>query len=1168
MKMRLKKEWRKLGMLMAVVMMMSACSPSEKTEGTRESYSETETERVEGQLGTFNEESSETEQNQLETGPSQAETEQNQAETEPDQPETEDTPEPEKPVYQPAIGQLGEQVEYLDAAELALHGMTSVTTDYLTIDPVNNVSYVVCEGYVEIYYCGVYCGYFTDAYYGKAAWTGDGRDEINRVFGGAREWTVPLDWDVVTVNPYLKMVCSYNAESLGDSMADFQEWGVYENASEWYGRDLFGWGALFGVEKAECGYVLWLSRGIVNKTLANDLMLAIKFNKESFTQAARDAMDSFATKAEHAYAISASDLEALAKEGKLTLKITDGDFTYVVPKPYVAIEEGEDCWGIYQFVRLIGAQKIGQVSIRDVADETAGVKERQRAVFNDEQRERFVGNAAQEKMTDDFCWLSTTTILSDDGQRVMEIERLQFGDAEYAPEGWQDAAWAEFEDYTPVEWDNIKINKYSGFLDRLVVTGGEGGWERIRKSYPSGDYDLDGRTDRLYARPGTKRYCDIYLFLSGGGVILLQEYDYISYTVQYSLEGYDWDGDFRPEISCAIYHDGGTGFPSYSFQIFDQPGPDYSGVRWTAMELPGKDLTVKAQIVDDNHLKVIQPDYSVGAIYEVHADMIDQMWYGEADRSLAIDWELAEGLSMFWTDPDTGKRLIRTEWNIEVSKWYCQCAAIGQWVYEDGSWKLRDLLPGGFDTWGMSHYLNVEKTESSLKDGKTLSDILGWQPKTEFESGENVSLWITSIGGVHINNLIKDATISGTCEIKDVSDLATDRVKLRELSLAEALYAADMSLYRTVEDDQIWLVMEYDGEKLYFEDRWNEGMDVEWLEVNTPEVTGSMPFYIEELDVTLNIPETLYVYRTPGIYKDWQGKTSVLDCARWILITDKEYTENYLTGGLAENLREETEHFVYRIELVSRELYPVWNLCAFNETDKLYLTEDGYCRYYDSGYAVRRINGDGTEEIWHPGEEWTEALMGKVEPIIGGYARWTFILTPGFGQEDDLESKYRYTMVNDIWWQNYTRAVDALLSDPEGYSYPEEVISELTDLVRADYGKYVEKYGSEEEPELIGVYMDSAEDIYLRAQEYARCAAFYAERAIDKNWSPENLKERFVVFLEWDNGQRSFALYTYADLGYQLDFPEAKYQKVGGTYDYMVDLQAAYDYMRRHMESE
>jgi len=193
------------------------------------------------------------------------------------------------------------------------------------------------------------------------------------------------------------------------------------------------------------------------------------------------------------------------------------------------------------------------------------MKSELRAVFTEDQRAGLEKTTEREAMVDDFCWLTTTTVLSDDGQQVMEIERLQFGDTAYMPEGWQDAAWAEFEDYTPVEWDNIKINKYSGFLDRLVVTGGEGGWERIRKSYPSGDYDLDGRTDRLYARPGTKRYCDIYLFLSGGGVILLQEYDYISYTVQYSLEGYDWDGDFRPEISCAIYHDGGTGFPSYSF---------------------------------------------------------------------------------------------------------------------------------------------------------------------------------------------------------------------------------------------------------------------------------------------------------------------------------------------------------------------------------------------------------------------------------------------------------------------------------------------------------------------------------------------------------------------------------------------------------------------------
>lgn len=814
---------------MAVVMVMSACSLSEKTEVTGENVSETGTERVEGTQDVFGEEPSETEQNQIETEQNQSETEPSQPETEPSQPEIEDAPEPEKPVYQPTIGQLGEQVEYLDSEELALNGMTSVKTDYLTINPVNNVSYVVCEGYIEIYYCGIYCGYFMDAYYGKTAWTGDGRDETNRMFGGARERTVSLDWDVERVNPYLKMVCSYDAESFGDvgTMTDFQKWGVYENAGEWYGRDLFGWGALFGMEKTECGYVLWLSRGMVNEELARELMSAIKLDGDSFTQAARDAMDSSATKAEHAYAIN--DLKALAEEGKVTLKITDGDFTYVVPKPYVAIKEGEDCWGIYQFVCLVGAQKIGQVSIRNAVDETAGTKSTLRAVFNDEQRKGFAGKAAQENMMDDFCWLSTTMVLSDDGQRVMEIERLQFGDTEYAPEGWQDAAWAEFEDYTSVEWDNIEINQYSGFLDRLVVTGGEGGWNGIRKSYPTGDYDLDGKTDRLYARPGTKRYRDIYLFLSGGGVILLREQDYISYTVRYDLEGYDWDEDGLPEITCLICHDGGSGGPLYSIEVYDQFGPDYSGARWTTVELPGQDLNVKVQIADESHLEVISPEYNVGAVYEVYAGMIDQMWYGEDDRSLAIEWDLATGETKLWMDPDTGERVIRTGWNITAGKWYCRCAAVGQWVCEDGAWQLRDVLFGGFDTWGMSHYLDVEKTEREMEGGNSLKDVLGWQPVVEDKFAKGVSLWITGMGNIDITGLREGEMIEGICEIKGVHDLETDRVGVRNMTLSGEPYDEDIVLYLDAEENQKWLVLEYRGEKLYFENRWQEGLSVEWF---------------------------------------------------------------------------------------------------------------------------------------------------------------------------------------------------------------------------------------------------------------------------------------------------------------------------------------------------
>ena len=455
-----------------------------------------------------------------------------------------------------------------------------------------------------------------------------------------------------------------------------------------------------------------------------------------------------------------------------------------------------------------------------------------------------------------------------------------------------------------------------------------------------------------------------------------------------------------------------------------------------------------------------------------------------------------------------------------------------------------------------------------MADGKTLQDILGWQPKTEIESGEYASLRITSIGDVMINGLIKDNTVNGICEIKGLSDLATERVKLRALNLAGEPYDADIVLYRFVEADQEWLIMEYNGERLYFEDRWNEGKDVERLELNVPEAAGYTPYYIEELDIALNVPDTLYIYRTPGIYTDWEGEVSVLDCAEWILITDKEYTEEYLTGGFAEKLSEEMEHVVYRIELVSRELYPVWNLCAFSETEELYLTADGYCRYYDSVYSVRRKNENGVEEIWLPGVEWTAALMERVEPIVGGYAIYTYILTPAFCAEDDLEEKYWYTMANDIWWQGYTQAVDALLGDPEEYAYAEDTVLELTEFVWEDYREYVQKYGVEGEPELIHVYMDSREDVYLRAHEYARQTAFYAMRSPDKDRGPEKLNELFVVLLEWDNGQRSFALYTFADELYQMSYPEARYQNIGGSYDYMVDLQTAYDYMREHSKPE
>jgi hypothetical protein len=246
----------------------------------------------------------------------------------------------------------------------------------------------------------------------------------------------------------------------------------------------------------------------------------------------------------------------------------------------------------------------------------------------------------------------------------------------------------------------------------------------------------------------------------------------------------------------------------------------------------------------------------------------------------------------------------------------------------------------------------------------------------------------------------------------------------------------------------------------------------------------------------------------------------------------------------------------------------VWNLCAYNDRDELYLTKEGYCRYYDSGYSLQKKNEDGTEELWCPGIEWTTALLEKVEPIIGGYARHTFILTPGLGWGENLEEKYRYTMINEVWWEGYTQAVGALLSDPRSYVYGHKMISELTELIWEDYYKYAENYGAAGDPKLINVFMDPVEDVYLRAQEYARCAAFYANLSVKKEWNLKDLKGLFVVLLEWDNGQRSFAIYTAADSLYQKSFPGAKYKKIGATYDYMVDLQASYDYMKKHMEME
>ena len=136
---------------------------------------------------------------------------------------------------------------------------------------------------------------------------------------------------------------------------------------------------------------------------------------------------------------------------------------------------------------------------------------------------------------------------------------------------------------------------------------------------------------------------------------------------------------------------------------------------------------------------------------------------------------------------------------------------------------------GGFDTWGMSHYLDVEKTEREMEGGNSLKDVLGWQPVVEDKFAKGVSLWITGMGNIDITGLREGEMIEGICEIKGVHDLETDRVGVRNMTLSGEPYDEDIVLYLDAEENQKWLVLEYRGEKLYFENRWQEGLSVEWF---------------------------------------------------------------------------------------------------------------------------------------------------------------------------------------------------------------------------------------------------------------------------------------------------------------------------------------------------
>lgn len=309
------------------------------------------------------------------------------------------------------------------------------------------------------------------------------------------------------------------------------------------------------------------------------------------------------------------------------------------------------------------------------------------------------------------------------------------------------------------------------------------------------------------------------------------------------------------------------------------------------------------------------------------------------------------------------------------------------------------------------------------------------------------------------------------------------------------------------------------------------------------------PYYIEELDVTLDIPEGMHVYRTDSIRRHPNGSWFHLECCEWILVTDKEYEESYLSGDLLENLESEAKHLVFGLVLTEKELVPLARLYpSIVESNHVRVTKDWYCEILRNSTRMMTLNGGyGTLPAENCARWYDTALSARLEQQvhektlgtasldnIGGY-----LLHTDFTAED----AYQNTMLDPYWWRGYCYAVEELTKYPQKYRYESEDVEMILTKVD-DKASRASTYWRDGE-EMLDRYVDQKEDIYLRAYYYANSYAYY--QGDQKLTQP--LEDIIIAFQDWNTSQRSFYV-VWKNGGFSY-----------GASDHMVDLQPSYQYL-------
>lgn len=333
--------------------------------------------------------------------------------------------------------------------------------------------------------------------------------------------------------------------------------------------------------------------------------------------------------------------------------------------------------------------------------------------------------------------------------------------------------------------------------------------------------------------------------------------------------------------------------------------------------------------------------------------------------------------------------------------------------------------------------------------------------------------------------------------------------------------------------------------------------------ISTETAVSTYEYFLETLDITLEIPENMYVYKTDGVYKDWTGNVNVHDFCEWTIVTDQEYDEAELAGRLKENYAEEAEHIVYVVAVTPKEMFPVRRLCGsvypvsgsvriagdyYVETlymNSVVVVEDGYVGTYKKNEFVTV-----SKERDALTEKWGECIEQNTVPTVNLLTYSDAFLSPAIA----VDEPYEKTLVNDEFWNIYCMAVAELSSAPEKYAYDEAVSAPFIEKLETLAQSLKDSSELHRNEALLKVYTDPGEDIYLRAYYYAQAMMSYCEQY-------ENALQEFplgnivVILQDWENGQRSFNVYINQG---------SSWWELGAGSDYMTDLSEAYEYVHSY----